>query len=702
MDSSTPGPAAHDFKEYAERTFAHIPSGLVVLSNHMRVLTANRAFLQLFDVDAGSVEGLHVLDVIEAPGLEEWLFDASFGAASKHEAVVPMRVLGGPQRQAHLVVTGMRLAEEEEEEEARVLLAVEDLTERERTYRALARSEARLAEAQRIARLGHWEWDVESQSLWWSEELYRIFGQRESDFRPGYGDFMSLVHPQDRERVERTLQASLETGKPYAVDHRITLSDSTIRHVHEQGQCHMDSEGRVVRLTGTVQDITDRKNAEARLAYLAHHDPLTGLPNRTLLQDRVAQSLASARRHHRLVAVLFLDLDRFKRINDTLGHAAGDHLLVEMAKRLSAVVREGDTVARLGGDEFAVVLTDIAESDDVSLVAHKLLEAFSHPVELGGNRFQVTTSIGISLFPHDGGASELLLQNADTAMYAAKEAGRNAYRFYREEMNINLRQHLRLEQALQGAWERQEFVVYYQPQVDLVRGEVVGAEALLRWQPKEGEGATPDRFIPILEETGLIMDVGGWVLRQACFAAQQWRKLLGRALPVSVNLSRRQFTDEGLGMRVTAALAESGLPASCLDLEITEGIVMPNPQQSGRIMAQLREAGVRLSMDDFGTGYSSLAYLKRFPLDRLKIDKAFVLDITSDPNDAAIVRAVIAMAYGLGLETVAEGVENEEQVTFLRHHGCHLAQGYLFSPAVALEDFQTLIMTGKRFLSQNG
>ena len=690
MDATAPL-RLQDFKEYAERVFANIPSGLVILSARLRILTVNRAFLQMFGVPQGDVEGRFSHEVISAEGFADQLAAVLGGSVPRADGMLLMRVYGGEERLMRYAVTGMYLEEEEEEEEeARLLVALEDITEQERAFQALARSEARLAEAQRIDRLGHWEWNVATGELWWSDEVYNIFEREKGRFVPGYESFQACLHPDDRARVEAAVQKSIEDGSDYRLDHRIVLPGGAVRHVHEQARCIYGVDGTVERMVGTVQDITDRKETEARLAHLAHHDPLTCLPNRMLLRDRISQAIAYGRRHDRLVAVLFLDLDRFKRINDSLGHDVGDRLLQAIAERLRKSVRDGDTVARLGGDEFAIALTDVADVDDVAKLARKLLNAINQPIVIEGREFYATASIGISLFPHDGGDVETLLKNADTAMYEAKEAGRNDYRFFREEMDFNIRAHLELEQSLRGALERGEFEVHYQPQIRLQDDTVTGVEALLRWNRPDGKFIGPDIFIPVLEETGLIVEVGAWVMRRACADAVRWNKTLGRELLVAVNLSRRQFDDAHLAETVEEVLRESGLPPALLELEVTESVVMSNTARAGHVMETLRGTGVHLAMDDFGTGYSSLVYLKRFPLDRLKIDKEFVRDIGVDANDDAIVRTIIALAENLGLEAVAEGVETELQRDFLRRHGCQLAQGYLYSrplPMAELEAF---------------
>jgi diguanylate cyclase (GGDEF)-like protein/PAS domain S-box-containing protein len=440
-----------------------------------------------------------------------------------------------------------------------------------------------------------------------------------------------------------------------------------------------DADGRITHFVATGRDISERVQIQERMQYLAHHDALTELPNRALFLDRLKQALARARWHQRLVAVLFLDIDHFKNINDSLGHDAGDRLLQELAKRLGGALRDGDTVARFGGDEFVILLDDVAAPGDVRALAHKLLAVLAAPFPAADAVLHVSASIGISLFPADGEDAATLLKHADTAMYRAKESGRNTSRFYSADMSARAFERLTLESALRHALAREELVLHYQPQVEIGSGRVLAVEALLRWQHPELGLVTPTEFVPVLEETGLIVAVGEWVLRSACAAAAAWHAGGHAGLRVAVNLSSRQFNDGGLVARVEAALAAAGLAPGQLELEITEGLLLHHGPATLEALAALRRLGVRVALDDFGTGYSSFTYLRRFPIDTLKIDRQFVLDLPDDANDAAITRAIVAMGQGMGLDLVAEGVETEAQRDFLAALGCTLMQGYLFS-----------------------
>ncbi|MDH3978902.1 MAG: EAL domain-containing protein [Gammaproteobacteria bacterium] len=450
-------------------------------------------------------------------------------------------------------------------------------------------------------------------------------------------------------------------------------------------------------VASAIRDITDRKEAETRLVQQANFDTLTGLPNRSLAADRLSQAMAHARRARECVAVMFLDVDHFKNVNDTLGHAAGDKLLTEVAHRLSRCARTEDTVARLGGDEFLIILSGLNTITSAKGVAEKLLEALSIPFALDGRELFLGASIGITGYPEDGDESDVLLRNADAAMYRAKEAGRNTYRFFTPEMNIQLLQRLEMESHLRYAVSKKELSLHFQPQVDIKSGELVGAEALLRWHNPELGHIAPDDFIPLAEETGLINEIGEWVLMQTCQTARTWQ---GRdtAVRVSVNISPVQFRGGDLVETVSRALQESGLPASLLDLEITERVLVEDNPNTSRILNDLKRMGIRLTLDDFGKGYSSLSYLKRFPFDVLKIDRAFVSSVTVDPEDAALCKAITAMASSLSLLVVAEGVETLDQWEYLHTLGVDLAQGYYISRPLGNEAFISFITDAERFL----
>ncbi len=565
---------------------------------------------------------------------------------------------------------------------------------RKRAEEALRDKELRLEHAQRIAHLGSWEWDIATGALRWSDEMFRIFGRDPGRHVPRYESFMESVHPDDRASVLEALRQALEEGQPYRVDFRVVTSDGATRFLHAEGEVVRDAAGRPQRMNGTALDVTEMRQAQERLSYLAHFDILTGLPNRALLDDRLQQAMHEADRRERLVGVLFLDLDRFKNINDSLGHAAGDELLKGVAGRLAEAVRKGDTVARLSGDEFTIVLADMAHVDDAARVARKVLEVFASPFRVVGRELYITASVGITLYPLDDKEPQALLRDADVAMYRAKETGRNNYQFYSADMTAKAAERLALESALRRAIELDELFLEYQPIVNCDSGAIVGAEALLRWRHRRRGLILPGEFIPIAEETGIIVPLGEWVLRHACAQARTWHNAGFTTLRVAVNLSPRQFQQPDFASTVFRILEETGADPKCLDLEITEGAIMQQPELSVETLRRLSERGIALSVDDFGTGYSSLSYLKRFPINHLKIDQSFVRDITTDPDDAALVNAIITMAKSLDIGVIAEGVETRAQLDYLHAHGCQVAQGYLFSRPVSADDFARLLRAG--------
>jgi diguanylate cyclase (GGDEF)-like protein len=439
-------------------------------------------------------------------------------------------------------------------------------------------------------------------------------------------------------------------------------------------------------------DRADEKNrADERIQYLASHDSLTGLPNREMFNGLLRHSIDSARRHDQPFALLFIDLDRFKIINDSLGHDAGDILLVEVANRLRGALRAGDVVARLGGDEFVVILAEASDRGDVEHIAGVLLALLSEPMQLGGHECHITASIGIAMFPDNGGETETLTKSADMAMYLAKEDGKNGFRFSSGEVKAQSIERLRLETELRRAVERDQFSLHYQPKIDMESGQITGVEALLRWtHPQLGQVA-PAQFIPLAEETGLIVPIGRWVLNQACAQNMAWQRRGLRPVSMAVNLSPRQFADEHLLHDIDEALLASGMSSVLLQLEVTESMVMRNVARAVRVLDAIQSRGIRLAIDDFGTGYSSMSLMKQFPIDTIKIDRSFVRDLPSDSEDQAIAQAIISMGKALGMTVVAEGVETAAQQAFLRDHRCDEMQGYLFSRPVPPRELAKLL-----------
>ena len=438
-----------------------------------------------------------------------------------------------------------------------------------------------------------------------------------------------------------------------------------------------------------IEDISEQKLNEERIRHLAEHDPLTDLPNRLLFNDRLSQAIARARREHGRFALLFVDLDRFKNINDSLGHHVGDQLLRIVAERITASVRECDTVSRPGGDEFTLLLTELADPGDAARVAEKLLQALALPCSIGGHQLMVTASVGISLYPEDGDDIPTLMRNADAAMYHSKDVGRNTYQYFRVELNERVFERMSLENALRRAIEDKDFELHYQPQVDSRTRRLIGAEALLRWRGPDGELVPPSRFIPVAEDAGLILAIGAWVLEQACRQNRAWQNEGLPAVPVAVNISAQQFRQPRFVNTIRAVLDATGLAPECLELELTESVMLDPGERNVAVLSEIRAMGVRVAIDDFGTGYSSLSYLKRLPIDALKIDQGFVRDVVVDADDAAIVDAIIGLAHTMRLRVIAEGVETEAQLAFLQHSGCSEMQGFLFARPMPAAEFAT-------------
>jgi diguanylate cyclase (GGDEF)-like protein/PAS domain S-box-containing protein len=530
----------------------------------------------------------------------------------------------------------------------------------------------------------------ESNFIYLNSVVEKIYGRPPAAFFDDKNLWFEVVHPADRHDVVAA-HGALSAQAGFTLEYRIMRPDGEVRWVEERARAIRNAQGQLLRFDGIAIDISERKAYEARIEYLADHDALTDLANRNLLGDRITQAMAHARRNGLLLGVLFLDLNRFKGVNDSFGHELGDALLLEVSSRLKYVVREGDTVARQGGDEFIILLTDVQRPTDVAAVAYKIFDVFSTPFVIQGHELFISTSIGATLYPADGDDMQTLLRNADTAMYRAKEEHGNAFQFYSREMSIRALERAELESALRRALERKEFELFYQPKVDTGSGRIIGAEALIRWNHPDMGLVSPTRFIPMAEEIGLIVPIGHWVLHTACAQNKAWQNAGLPPISVSVNLSARQFRQEDLVESVAEILESMGLDAKHLELELTESIVMNSAELFINKLRQLEDLGVQLSIDDFGTGYSSLSYLKRFPLHHLKIDQSFVRDIATDADDAAITSTVISLGHSLNLKVIAEGVETEEQVAFLRDHHCDEMQGYYFSKPLPAAQFANLL-----------
>jgi diguanylate cyclase (GGDEF)-like protein len=558
----------------------------------------------------------------------------------------------------------------------------------------LERSHATLQTTQRIARIGSWVLDLESGRMDWSEQMYELLALPVGS-HTGFEAFSLCIHPKDREAVVGALREAVNTRATLSVLHRVILSNGSVRHVHMRGEM-ADDERSVMR--GTLQDVTEQRRAQAKIDRLAHYDGLTGLSNRRRFMNQLERSRERCATAGEKMALLYMDLDQFKRINDTLGHSAGDALLRSIADRLFEKVRVTDVVSRpseggeeseisrLGGDEFAVLLTQISSREDARLVARRILTAMPTPISVDGHEISTTVSIGIAIYPDDGEDVETLVKHADRALYHAKEKGRNNFQFFSEALNAGAMKRLTLESRLRSAIESEALYLNYQPRVDIPSGRITGVEALLRWNDPELGRVTPKEFIPIAEETGLIVPLGAWVIREACRQGVAWRGAGTEPPRVSVNVSTQQFRREDLIATVARALEETGFDPGLLELEITESLMLRDDEATATLLRELRAMGMRIALDDFGTGYSSLSYLARYPLDVLKLDRSLVRDLTADPHARGIATAVISMAHVLDLRVVAEGVDQQEQLSFLREQGCDELQGFLFAGALEPEE----------------
>ena len=566
-----------------------------------------------------------------------------------------------------------------------------DVTEQRRAREALEASERRLAEAQRLARMASFECHFGQDGFTWTAGADLVMGVSPEHLPRNVAEHLDRVHIEDRTELLNAYWRVASDRAPYEIEYRVLDDAGHPRWIRERGYC-LPEDGRApLRLCGLVFDVSASKAAQDRIAFLAWHDPLTGLANREQLQAILRLRMDSARQQGHQMALMFADLDRFKTINDSLGHHVGDEVLKVCAQRLMDTVRSSDLVARLGGDEFVIALADIEDVGVVSRLAAKLLTTLNAPMLVHGRELHMSASLGISLFPQDGETVSELMRHADAAMYQAKAQGRHTHVFYSPELHEDNAQRFELESKLRLAQHRGELSLRFQPQFAAADGRLLGFEALLRWHTEPEGWIPPDRFIPLAEETGLIRHIGDWVLVEACRHWRAWADLGAAHLRVAVNLSAHQLRDPHLPERLRALMAEHGLQPGALELELTESVAMHDPASSIERMDQLAQAGVRWAVDDFGTGYSSLAYLKTLPIQRIKLDRAFVKDLERSPDDQAICGAAIRMAHALGLEMVAEGVETDAQRLFLLQHGCDVMQGFLLGRPLPANEALDLI-----------
>jgi diguanylate cyclase (GGDEF)-like protein/PAS domain S-box-containing protein len=683
-------------KEYDEMVFASIPEGLLVLSSELAILSANRSFLKQLGLTAEAVRGRPLMEVIAANGLRERILEVLTTGVAQHDVPFSMGSAGSDARMpVRITLTGIRLAEEEEEEEeeARLLLIIEDLTAEEKLRAAALESDRRFRDLAETANDGIIMADTQGNIAYFNRAAERMFGYYRDQILGQPVEM--LIHGVNPHLLEAG-EAPLPSWEAEGFRH-----DGSVFPVEGSTSVFEGSTGRFV--TYLLRDLSERKRAEGLIWKQANFDTLTGLPNRRLFLDRLEQEIRKAHRANLPLALLFLDLDGFKEINDTLGHSMGDILLKDVAQRLSACVRESDTVARMGGDEFTVILGELDGTGSVERIAQDILRKLAEPFPLGDELAYISASIGITLYPEDATGIEELLKNADQAMYAAKNQGRNRFNYFTPVMQESAQIRRQLTTDLRGALAANQFRLVYQPIVELATGAIHKAEALIRWQHPTRGLVSPAEFIPVAEDTGLIIDIGDWVFREAVRQAARWRASHHAQFQISVNTSPVQYRNEGINQDAWLDhLQKLGLPGQSIVVEITEGLLLDAGAAITDQLLKFRDAGIQVSLDDFGTGYSSLSYLKKFDIDYLKIDQSFVQHLEANSDDMVLCEAIIVMAHRLGLKVIAEGVETHEQRALLAAAGCDYGQGYLFSRPVPPEQFEALLqVTPQSFLAAN-
>lgn len=621
-------------------------------------------------------------------GVEKEIFNSQ-----QIQALIVLPIFSGDRLTALIGFDSCRAKRAWNDAESAVLQLLADLIgaalEHVEIKQRLRNSEGLRMHAEALAGMGSWEWHEGSEDFHASPEWRKVFGCGQGGL--SREQVLSLTPDQERSRVEAALRESLEAGVPYDIEHRIVRPDTgEERWVKVHAELESDRSG-ARTLRGFAQDITAQKQTEARLVELAHYDSLTGLPNRVLALDRLEQALRRAARNGSRVALLFLDLDHFKKVNDTLGHDAGDQLLADAAQRLSRLVRSQDTVARIGGDEFVLIFEDFEDDSVISMTARKVLKAFRRPLVVAEREFMLTASVGIAVFPDDGRDSGELMRNADTAMYHAKNHGRNEFQFFASRMNQRITRQLALEEALRGAIGREEMRVAYQPLVRLADGICIGAESLLRWNSPALGPVPPDEFIAVAEQSGMVVELGEFAASQSVAQCAVWQRQFGRELRISVNISPLQFRDPELGRRLLDICREHGLPPSSLEVEVTEGVLLSGRSEVLQVLELLHDEGAGIVMDDFGTGFASLSYLRDYPFTSLKIDRSFLRELESNARNRKLVISAIQLGRALDMAVVAEGVETESQRRILIEEGCEFGQGYLFGKAVDPRDFARLL-----------
>ncbi len=663
-----------------------LANGVPVLIAHFSAdnftcLLANKAYARTFGVDETRIVGMRVPEIIGAEGWKQ--IEPFIARVVKGETVSYERTITPPGGER--VIEVMLIPHPDEQGViSSAFVMINDITRHRQSERAVRESEERLKKFTEATNEGIVFHD-NGRVIDFNDAMSKMLGRPREELIGT--NIFQFVAPEAQEQIRTNIAVAFE--KTY--ESTILRADGSRIAVEITGK-QMIFNGEMHRMT-VIRDITDRKEAEARIQFLAHHDTLTQLPNRLMMMDRLEHMLAAAKRHAKMVGVLFIDLDNFKTVNDSLGHHAGDELLKRVAGRIQSCLRAADMVARLGGDEFLVVVSDLALAEDVLPVAEKLLSTIAESFSIEGHILTVSPSIGISIFPRDGNDRDALIKNADAAMYLAKESGRNNFQFYTSQLNRGAFEALAMESGIRRAIEQVQFLVYYQPEISLATGELTAIEALVRWKHPELGVLGPDKFISVAEHRGLIMPISKWVMSEATKQNAEWQRRGFPKVPIAVNLSPVQFKQPELVEQVQKALGEAGLEGEYLELEITENVLMQDTQQVAKTLGELKRLHVKLTVDDFGAGYSSLSFLKRYPIDKLKIDRSFIRHIPGSIEDTAITNAMISLSKSLGMKVLAEGVEHEAQAEFLRGQKCDEMQGYLVAAPMAAVDFEAWIVS---------
>lgn len=668
---------------------------IILADAEARIIEINDKTLHMLGRDRSIVLGAPLADIFlpsSMPALEDAL-----GRLRNHGvAIFELEQKGVNERTVPVEVSARAI---ELGKERFIQLICRDITERRQSEMALRESEERMNAILASIIDVVWSFSPGLEKMHYiNQSAESLYGYPASAFVAQPRLWLELIHPEDRCKVEEALHAMSADHPRCDAEYRIIRRDGQMRWVNCRGTLVLDRQGKPLRIDGVSTDVTSRKTAELQVQTLAYYDNVTLLPNRALLQDRLAQAMHMALRSQKKVALLYMDLDNFKHVNDSLGHHVGDMLLRAIAERLLQCVREEDTVARIGGDEFLVVLPDIDRGAQTVAVAEKILAAASRPFTLHGQQIHSTISIGISVYPDDAQEPHELMRHADSALYQAKGLGRDNYQFFTRELNYQITRSTTIERQLREAIDAGHLSLFYQPQIDTRNGRLIGAEALLRWRGNDGDFLSPAEFIPVAEERGLIARIGDWAMREACMQSRRWQLQGLKVVPIAVNVSPIQFQQKDFAERVIDILDEFQVAPDCLELEITEGAIMRRAPQVAALAMRLRDVGVGISIDDFGTGYSSLSYLKQIPIDKIKIDRSFVADMLEDADDDAITFAIVNLARSLKLRVIAEGVESKEQVDRLHLFGCNEVQGHYYCSAVSADIFERFLLHQGGFL----